>query len=301
MFPKASDSSKLAFRILNLNQDYSGSQEEVLSKRLHLLKFLAIPLNFSFCLCLSPFYLKVSRATEISIPNTTISTKSRFPQKVLCGVLTILDLLWMIQFVRLSFPKDPKNPAHHIDFVITVISQVYKCLMFKKLWMNQNDFVKIGNFILTSGIPLFQTRWLSKGGNVLICALLLLYIAIGLMYIKWDGGLNDFYIREGVLVAERPRWWSAMIASGKYNLFLANSPSPTSATDLPAWVDNFIGLITTAGLLHRLPIYCLNNSVSFFLVIGYVANTTKQSLQTHFWNLLRRVHTDGNLHIVDTS
>lgn len=261
MFPKSTDdlvltklsiskdSSKFPFKIFAQNEELSDCEE--LAGRLQLLRFLTLPLKFSFCLCLSPFYLKVSKSKENGLPKTTVSAKTMLLQKISCALLTILDLFWMIQFARKSFPDDPKNPSHHINMVSTAISQVFKCVMFKKLWLNQKDFEKIGNFILTSRIPVSQTKWLSKKGTGLICFLLLLYTTLGLVYIDWVGGSTKFLNTETSHLEEVSHWWGGMIASGKYNFFLTNSTSTAAATVLSPLVENLIGVLSAAGLFHR--------------------------------------------------
>lgn len=246
--------SEFPFKIFSQSEEYFRGRFEEWAGRQQLLRFLSVPINFSFFLCLSPFYLKVTTTLGNDMPKVTVSAKSWLPQKITCALLTILDLLWMIQFVRKSFPANPKNPSHHINMVTTLISQLFKCVMLKKLWANKKDFAKIANYILTSRIPVLQSGWLVKFGNVLIYSLLVMYTILGLMYIDWVGGFTEFSVTEAARPTIGSNWWSGMVASGKHNFFLNNSTSIAAPTMLSPWMDNFIGVLSTAGLLHRFQI-----------------------------------------------
>lgn len=177
--------NKFLFTILKHGEEEVFSSMQETKARSKILNFLILPLKFSFALCLSPFYLKVHTSTDNGFKRKFVHAKSYFPQKILCAFLTILDFSWMFQYVRTSFPKDSKNPADHINMVIAVISQLFKCVMIKKLWLNQADFIKIGNFILNSDIPILLKKYLLRGGNNLIWFLLVMYTIIGISYIEF--------------------------------------------------------------------------------------------------------------------
>lgn len=60
---------------------------------------------------------------RLAYPVHLSSYTTWLPQKIICGTLTILNLIWMLELVRASLPKDQKNPPQHINFLICVICE----------------------------------------------------------------------------------------------------------------------------------------------------------------------------------
>lgn len=223
--------------------------------RIKILNFLLLSFKFSYLQCLSPFFLKLISITENGTQQTIVKSTSWLPQKVACGILTILDFFWIIQFVRKSLPKEPKNPAHHIDMMVTISSQLFKCVMLKKLWFNQADFVKICNHILNTDISIIKHNWLLKRGTIFISLLMILYSLLGISYMDWLRGNSNDVEGETSHKFEWSEWWNAMLANGKYNFFVSNSTNISISTgDNYSWGNSIIVVLTAAGLLHRLPL-----------------------------------------------
>lgn len=289
-----------AHAIISLNEDDDIKKPEDFCVRSRILNLFLPPLKFTFALCLSPFYLRVTTKTCKWETQPTVVAKSWFPQKVICLLLTIFDLFWMIHFVRESLPKDAKNPAHHIEMIINVISQLFKCVMIKKLWLNKNDFVKIANFILNSEIPILKTKWFIKGGNVFIWILLIIYTTLGISYMDWLTGDVDDTNLEVRDQYDLSKWWHTMVANGRYNFFLINSTNlwtpETTQDSRTTWLDVVIGILSTVGLLHRLVL------VKPFHLQRYFVISFKTQMEQNFagvrFSCCRRmfgIHCDGYL------
>lgn len=109
--------------------------------------FFTIPLKFSYALGISPLYVKPCSDQDSKNISEQFQVATWLPQKTIYGILTLLDLIYMLGIVRGSFPRHHKNPAEHLMFVIEVISHLYKCVTFKILWTNQSEFAELVNFI----------------------------------------------------------------------------------------------------------------------------------------------------------
>lgn len=212
--------------------------------------FLTLPLSVSYALCLSPFYLQLTPVTTKS--GATLEcyvVKSWLPQKILCGALTILDFFWIIRFLRKSPPTDYNNPSHHIGMIIVVISEMYKCAMFKALWMNSADFAKLANFILYSELPKLDRKWVRS--KLLVWALIIIYICLGLGYMDWVGG-NIEAGADFLAELNLKEWWNGMVEAGRFNYFLFGNSNTERPDRMYASVtDIFIGISAVFGLLHR--------------------------------------------------
>lgn len=214
----------------------------------YLIYLLTIPLKCSFALCLSPFYLslKTARPHNISEP----SIKSWLPQKILCGVLTILDVLWMLGMIRRAVPTKPKDPSQHVATIMSVIRQLYKCLIFKKLWANQTEFLSLSNFLLASNVPILpEIKWIPT--KVAVNLLMIGYTALGLGYVDWVHDTGS--IQNNLL-----HWWKGKVADGRFNFFLMTEIMPMEeslAQDHKNFADVLIGLCSVAGYIHRSEVF----------------------------------------------
>lgn len=179
------------------------------------------------------------------------------PQKIVCAVVAILNTFWMIQFVRTSLPQDSKNPGQHIEMLISIVSQVFKCVMFKTMWMEQDRFVQIANFILNSEIPIWQNKWLLKGGTSLNWLLQMLYTMMGICSMGWMSSKISDKISENSNQYTWSYLLSSIVTGGKYNFFLSNAtilPANVGVQENPySSVNILIGIRSFAELLHRYP------------------------------------------------
>lgn len=77
----------------------------------YLTSFVKVPLRISYFLCLSPFHLRLADASIAGNLRKEFKINSWIPQRIVCGILTLLSVLWMVGSVRKSVLKDQKNPA----------------------------------------------------------------------------------------------------------------------------------------------------------------------------------------------
>lgn len=199
------------------------------------LDFLTLPLKFFYALCLSPFYLKlISTPTDNGIFRSEFVAKSWLPQKFICAILTILNLFWILRFLRESLPPAANNPSHHIEMLIIIVSSLYKCIMLKKLWTNQADFVNIGNFVLKSDLPILHKKWLGTKINIIILSLMLMYTVLGVGYVNWRTNLLN--------------WWNANVGDGRKTFLFESS---VKLSDQDSLGNIALGICSIVGLLHR--------------------------------------------------
>lgn len=115
------------FHRKTMTQGYTKTFEGMneVTARSVFLNFFVMPLKYMFAICLCPFYLKTISTQENGTATKTIKVKSWLPQKLVCAALIILDFSWMIKFVGNSLSLDFRNPAYHIDMMISVRKQLY--------------------------------------------------------------------------------------------------------------------------------------------------------------------------------
>lgn len=143
---------------------------------------------------------------------------------------------------RDSLPKNQRDPSEHIQFIIEVISQLFKCVTFKKLWICPNSFAELVNFIHKSHILLLkQWKWFPPKSLILL--IMCGYTVLGVIYMDWfHGKTND----PQTNLAD---WWEQKIQDAWYNLFInsdKNSSSKFSSTG-----NIIVGICGVAGYIHR--------------------------------------------------
>lgn len=220
----------------------------------YLIHFLTLPLKFAYLLCLSPFYLTSTKfvAASQGIAPVKFCATTWLPQKLTCGFLTLLDIVWILRFIRKALPTEQKNPSQHIETVIAVISQVYKVVTFYKLWMNQHEFERLANFTSKTDLPLLQSRWWKP--KLCVYLFIILYVLLGLSYMDWVSGKID---ETSDIAFSIEQWWQMMVTEGKYNFYMSG------ATQYSYFVETVLGTFAAAGLLHRL---LINKNFAYYFL-----------------------------------
>lgn len=140
----------------------------------NLIRYICFPLQVSFMLCCSPFYVMAQKTNK----NETLLFKLKRSslQNIACALLSFLNILWIIRNVRENMPEhDTKNPSICISFIKTLISNMGCLATLKILWFNQQDFVRIATHLKNefqslqdiSGSP-FNNKFFVIGISLLI-------------------------------------------------------------------------------------------------------------------------------------
>lgn len=181
-----------------------------------LVQFVAIPLRVSYVLGISPFYLKQKRNQAAQHLVQEFEVATWLPQKIICAVLTLLNLEIMLGTLMRFLPKHHKNPAQHIMFLVVFNSSLYKCWMFKTLWRNQSEFAELANFICGSQLPLLkQWKWLPFKVLIILVMGFNIFMSIGFM--------NLFHGKVADAQPNLMEWWQKNIQN-----FLLESASNTT-------------------------------------------------------------------------
>lgn len=99
-------------------------------------------IDLTYYLLLTPFRLKKTGASKV--PSFTV--KKSVIQMILCGTLTFLDFLVMAHSIRRCVPFDnANNPQRYFNLFGIVASQVGKCFMIRKLWLDSESFLIVAN------------------------------------------------------------------------------------------------------------------------------------------------------------
>lgn len=116
-------------------------------EKMELTSLIQTSYNVAFYVGLSPFCI----VREKTIP-VKFSIKTWWPQKIICGLLSLLCNLWILRDVRLRIPsvEEVHNPKAYFRFIFTVLSGGTKWLMMKQFWLNQQDIISILGFLSTS-------------------------------------------------------------------------------------------------------------------------------------------------------
>lgn len=204
-----------------------------------LVDFVKIPVDFTYFLCLSPFHLK--REKWKIDAEQTYKASGFWVQKLVCFLIALPSCLFILQFLRESFPKDSKNPAMHFGMYRDVLTEVLKIIILVKLWLQQNQFTDLVNFA-NKNFQGFSEFGKKQFGVISLC---LLYTVIGLQ--NWIGRVGN-----GNFEFDLGKWWTGVDHETRKILFL---PERTSNVTRYTAFDIGMSLIGSAGLFHR-QIHC---------------------------------------------
>lgn len=113
--------------------------------------------------------------------------------------------------------------------------------MFKKLWMNQTQFVKYANFLLQSGLPrLPEKTWAPP--KIFILGAMLIYTILGIGFLDWVSGRQE---------SDLSSWWWGAINTGRFNFFLLRVNDTSTRKQENSGADIFFGVCGVAAFLHR--------------------------------------------------
>lgn len=198
-------------------------------------------LDFQYFQFISPFRIKIQRSEK----RYRVYATYKFPQKLLCAFQTLLGLICVMGEVRRSVPANPKNPSMYLYLCLRIVTGLLKLVQIKLFWCDQKKLVEVLNFVMESKIdPVPSKRWsklifasrFGKIGMILFCI-----ISSAIAVQNWlagrinsiDKNLDGHYIT----------WWSGLLETGKYNIFLLNDLGPSG--------EVFVGILTAMGMLWR--------------------------------------------------
>lgn len=217
--------------------------------------------DFQYFLFCSPFRLKQEKGNG----SDHFVTTSWRPQKILCGVFTLLGLIWISRSVRMSLPADSDNPALYLLMILNIVMALFKMVRIKKYWLDQVKLVKIVNFIVDRehgfkipSTPFVQFLLTTTKGKVIFIFVCLTYAAMATG--NWVSGRD--VVSENM--SERwsvSWWWARMVELSRSNFFLTNDTSSVT--------ESTFGALTAAGFLWRLLLGCYLES--FLLLVAFTA------------------------------
>lgn len=228
-------------------------------------KILTIPIDFMYFSFCCPFRLKFSSRIKFHESQKGFVVCQWLPHVILCGVISIIDCLWMLKKMRDGFPintKEDKNPVLYVDIFGLAVSSLNKLLLIRNLWVRQEDFLQIANFVHTKifikRIPSkTSTKWSMKAGILVLC---LLYTLLGIVnWTGFRGGYDPPHLHPNTsqLQIWLEHWWSAMVKDGRELLFLPRSKNYSSLAEEDehftsySTLDVAVGLMASVGVLQR--------------------------------------------------
>lgn len=212
---------------------------ESISEKIQSTYYIKIYLDAAYFLCLSPFRLDLRVKLDTKTPY--YSTKSWWPQKTFCAILTVLSLIWLIRDIRIAFPKDPKNPSQHFRFAMEVSDTVFKLLVIKLFWVDQNKVVNLVNFMLKKDISNYSHSRQKFSARKCMCnGLIIMYTGMALGY--WITGTEIFGALDNGFNFQ---WWNWLKEAGKFNSFLFTDSSMSPE------VDSLLASLAAVQFLQR--------------------------------------------------
>lgn len=197
--------------------------------------------NVTYFLLLSPFRFSKGKIGnhKSSFNSELIITRSWF-QTALCGLLTVLDFIWMVFSIRICVPFDnANNPQAYFNLFGIVISQIGKCIMIKRLWFDSERFLSVVNHTCENFKPIESTK-----RNVYIMALICCATVVSFT--------NIFRIQAGSKRISQNfsfhGWWSDLVMQGRKVYFL-DTIQASNLTD--SSLEVVVGILTALGFLHR--------------------------------------------------
>lgn len=197
-------------------------------------------INLTHYLLLSPFRLILKNSHGGNEPIVLI--KKSLLQMCLCGALTFLDIIFMTHSIRSCILFDNANsPQRYFSLFGAVASQVGKCIMIRKLWMDSESFLVVANRTTGNCKACMSTK--DKLWLCLVC------------FTGTTVGFANFFSISGESVESSGIfgylyvWWSEMVVEGQKVYYIyANETSTLSKTPL----EITAGILTALGCLQRL-------------------------------------------------
>lgn len=186
--------------------------------------------DFAYFLCLCPFRVKPKGRDYSTI---SFIKCSYLPQGILCVLFTSLGLLWTVRDIRNSIPKEPKNPRSHMLMMLSLVGSLYKATTLLKFWTCQTAILKILNYLGSCNKEYFKIRdvkfkqipksvWIttSKSLIVLLCLLYCCQAIIDLVSGSQIIEITSTAEISGKFKDRINLWWTFMVNTGKFNLFI---------------------------------------------------------------------------------
>lgn len=238
--------------------------------------------NWQYYLLVCPFRLQLQPQDPCnpkSHPHYRI--QSWLPQKLGCGVLTILCLSQTLHILFHTIPTNPKDPSMYFSMAYFAIITLYKVVILKLYWLHQVGIARIANFLLdvqnnipTPAASIFP---LNSKGKYIFCILRISNTALTIG--QWFYGNGTATYPKGIPVAGQIggwnlKWlWSTLVVSGirstlvvgnvtgHHEWVISDSAYPFSA------VETFLGVLTACGTFCRL---ILNSQAELIMIISSV-------------------------------
>lgn len=192
-----------------LEGSYKFKKDE---KIVNLSNFLVALQDFLFVLFISPF-----RVIETDNPESSTRVfiiKAYWPQKIICGIFSLLSAFSIVSMVIAFLPGASKKPPDHLNFLNVLLYAFVAVIVMKRWWLDSDLFAKLANFLNSERRLLPQCRntcLVSKAFVILFCLLF-----VGASFIElW----SDFD-KSGDNSTEPKIWWEEMTVRGKKLFFI---------------------------------------------------------------------------------
>lgn len=233
-------------------------EQEILSEsntKVKLARFWQIFFDFQFFLFCCPFRIKI-KSDPLSPTKRNCVATSFLPQKLLCGILTFVNIFWIIHWVRLKFPPKKDNPSDYLVLVAQINTSILRVALFKVYWFGKENVVKIVNFIVDDEssipVPLSKSILLNTLGKVIFfvwCALVGI-LGVAYVYLRVVSDYkSDFTLGPAILFKTREIF------------FLGNATIAASPNEPLSTAEIIISILTAISDIHQEMFYT-------FLILG---------------------------------
>lgn len=137
------------------------------------------------------------------------------PQKILCAIFTVTNLLWMQYYAQRKIPKNMSDPSEYLNLMSQVNIVVLKLFVLRIYWLGQNDILKLLNFLADTRKNTYQF-FLAKNCSVTV--------ACKLVFFCWCSVYPILITIEWIFWVERQQgegiYWLATLGNNGRKAFL---------------------------------------------------------------------------------
>lgn len=239
-----------------------------LKTNINLVYFLKYAFDTSYVLLLCPFRLALDTCEKTG--KITVVARSRWFQKILCFVFTILGFVWIISDLRTSLPTNVKNPTLYFRMLLKVDVSISKFIFLAMFWFSKNEIVQLLQLIIDSNSALlpklkqsikFYDQPKNLGSFDVICAEKVVAVFVCLLYTASALAevITGHYTGSNLGGVKKSQWdisryWRAMSSAGYHNFFIDGGSSNQTVSEIQelSHGDHFVAAISVAGFFQRL-------------------------------------------------
>ncbi|CAL8072516.1 unnamed protein product [Orchesella dallaii] len=237
----------------------SENTPEKPGNRRELTNIICIYFDFAYYVALCPFKLVKNDKNSYFISVWK-------PQKVICGIFSLLCVLRMITEIRTDTLRQEAstydlNPVLYFRMILRMFGLVYKFTIMKRFWVDSKEYLDVVNHI-------HRGNW-SPHHNVKILDEVLIK---GVLLYGTTICLTDLLCGKYFIIHTKDWtptwWWRELVSMGRYTFFVGSRPEPNKAPLLSeiSAVDVIYAVFTALGLLGRY----INGIFSDLCILSYV-------------------------------